>query len=282
MSAPAGSVGFEQAEPQFDPQNPPDGIIQARQRDRSVPNLIECVVVHVAPGIGRHVHVHAGIECLRTASVGTPDHFAVAIPVADHETVKTQSLLEDGRQQPMVAVHLFAIPTRKGGHDRLHTCRKRGNVPGAVDIAEFGLGDARVALVLALVGTAVADVVLGGGDYPAVAEKSSLAHCSLQALDDGRGVASDQGRVFRIAFVGAAPAMVARDGHGRRKGPLEAGRPEFQCGRGGDPADQVRVVGCAKPDVMWKQGRTHHIVVAMDGINAEQDRNRRASSRCVH
>ena len=64
--------------------------------------------------------------------------------------------------------------------------------------------------------------------------KSGAARFALQALHEDAGIRRHDARVFRIAFVGAAPAIVLRHRDGGREGPVDAGGAHLF---GGDARD---------------------------------------------
>ena len=153
--------GIEQAQPEFHAQDPRHCVIKTRHRDFAGANLRNRVGVDGAPGVGRHEHVETGIDGGGAAVIAAAGHFAVAIPVADDKAVEAQALLEHAGQQTLIAVHLLAVPTGERGHHGLRAGLQRGDVAGAMHVAQFGFRHLRVAFVLAARGTAITDEMLG-------------------------------------------------------------------------------------------------------------------------
>ncbi len=111
----------------------------------------------------------------------------------------------------------------------------------------------------------------GGNDVILVEESCALA---FQARDHGASIGGDDFRIFGIAFIAAAPAVVARHGDGRGEGPVHTGRTDFLGGGATDPLDQGRIVGGAQADIVRKQRRAVDIVVAVDSVRRPDQRDR--------
>ena len=80
-------------------------------------------------------------------------------------------------------------------------------------------------------------------------------------------------RVLGVALVGAAPARVACHGHGRGKGPVQAGDPHLQRCDLADTADQLRVAGSPQADVVREYRGPGDVVMPVDGIGPPQHRD---------
>ncbi len=78
---------------------------------------------------------------------------------------------------------------------------------------------------------------------------------------------------FAETLVAAAPADVSRDGDARREGPLNAGALDFLGGDAFGFFNEGRVVRGAEADVMWENHRAENVVVAVNGIDAVEERN---------
>src|SRR5690606_3945649 len=145
-----------------------------------------------------------------------------ARPVGDDETGEAELAFQNLGDQVVVAVELLAVEAAERDHDRADAELDRSLERRQVDGPELRLADARVALIGTGVGTAVADVVLGGGeDRPTLRTQ----HLALISADDPRH-RHYQVRVFGERLVGAAPAVVARHAQARREGPGRAGGGE--------------------------------------------------------
>ena len=136
-----------------------------------------------------------------------------------------------------------------------------------VDIADH------VAGIDALRRAAVAEEVLGGGKHAPITEVVRIALAPLQSLDQRCAHARDELRVFGIAFVGAAPAIVARHGDGGGEVPVDPGRLDLQRGGGADAADEVGVAGRTQADVVREDRRADDVGVAVDRIGAPDGGN---------
>ena len=168
---------------------------------------------------------------------------------------------------------------REARHDRLHAGLDRGRIAGAVNVAQLGGRGRIVALVAAVRGAAVADEMLGGGDDMAGAEEFGRARPALQALDHRAGIGADDLGILGEALIGAAPAVVADDGEGRREIPVDAGHRHLDRGHLADPADEVGIAHRAEADILREDGRADDIGVAVDGVDSPHHRNRAARRR---
>ncbi len=209
--------------------------------------------------------------------VGAARHLAVGVPVADDEAVKAHPGLQHAGQKALVPVQLDALPTGEGGHHRHHARVDGRDVARGVQTGELALAVLVVALVLAVRGPAVAQEVLGRSRHAAVLQRRPCAGRALQAGHQLSGIGGDDLRVLGIAFVGAAPAVVAHHGQGRPEAPVDPDGGGLAGGRLADPAHQGRVVHGAQADVVREEGRAHDIVVPVHGVDAEDDRDRRAA-----
>ena len=87
-----------------------------------------------------------------------------------------------------------AIPAVVGGHDCLGASGESGEVALAMDVVQLGLSDYGIALIHPVLGAAVANKVLGGGNHMAGAK--AVATITLQAGDNFSGIGFDYLRVF--------------------------------------------------------------------------------------
>ena len=104
---------------------------------------------------------------------------------------------------------------------------------------------------------------------------------ALDALDHLAGIGGDDRRVFGIAFVGAAPAVVLHHRDGRREAPVDAGRRGLCGGDRADLLDQRWIAHRAKADVMREQRRADDIVGAVDRVGAPDHRHHRTTVRAL-
>ena len=95
----------------------------------------------------------------------------------------------------------------------------------------------------------------------------------LQSSHGRRPQRRDHFGRFAKAFVGAPPAFIARDGDAGGKRPADTGAFDFERGHSGGLLDQLRVVRGAQSDVVGKNDRVLQMVVAVDGVDAVEQRN---------
>ena len=136
---------------------------------------------------------------------------------------------------------------------------------------QFGLGNLRVALILAVAGAAVGEEMLGGGGDMEQAEGLAGLQAALQALDHCGGIGFHQRGIGGIAFIAAAPAQVLRHGERRGEGPFDARPGDFRRRRPADAADEIGIMGRAKADIVREDGGARHIAVPVHGVHAEED-----------
>ena len=277
-----GLAGFEQAEPELDPQDPAHRIIQPLLADRAGFCCGQRGLVEPLPAVRRHRHVQARIDRGRAVVVLAAGNLAMAVPVADHETAERHPPLQCIGEVALVAVHPLAIDAVEARHHRLRTGRDRGRIAGGVDPHQRRVIDRGIALVLAAGGAAIAEEMLGRCDHVATVEELLRAHLALQAFDHRAGIARDHVRRFRIAFVGTAPTIVLRHRDGRAERPFHAGGARLDGGDIADLAHQFRVAHRAQADVVREQGGANDIALPMDRIDAVQDRDGLAALRGIH
>ena len=133
---------------------------------------------------------------------------------------------------------------------------------------EIGFAGAGFALVDAVEGAAVAEIMLGGGEHG-----SRTAKLPLQAADHRFGIHADFGRIRTVAFVGPAPARVLDDGQGRSERPGDASCPNLLCSHSADASDQRRIMRCAKPDIVREKRRAVDVVIAVNRVDAPNHRH---------
>ena len=273
---------LEQAGADLDAKDAAHRFVEARLRDLAGADLGQGVGIELAPAVGRHEHVEAGVEALRAGGVGAAVDLAVRVPVADDQAVEADLVADDAGEQVAAAMDLGAAHPREARHDRLDAGLDRRRIAGAVNVAQVGGRGRIVALVAAILGAAVADEMLGGGDDPARAEEFGRAGHSLQALDHRAGKGTHDLGMLGEAFIGAPPAVVADDGEGRREVPVDAGHRHLDRGHFADPADEVGIAGRAEADILREDGRADDIGMAVDRVDAPHHRNPQPVIRSAH
>ena len=136
-----------------------------------------------------------------------------------------------------------------------------------------------VALINALRGAAIAKEMLGRGRNLAHAEKAGFARAALQAFNHRCAQFGDQRGIFRIAFIAAAPAIIARHGNGGGEGPVDPGYLDFNRSRRANAADQIRIASGTKRDIVRKHRRTDDIGVAVHRVGRPDGGNCRFAIR---
>ena len=180
-------------------------------------------------------------------------------------------------QQRLVAVVLGAVPAGEADHDGERAGVDRGRIALRVEADEIGLGQHRIALVLAARRAAVGEEVLDRGSDVRRRERLAGDQRSLQTEHHRASELAHQRRVGREALVAAAPAIVLRGRERGGEGPFDAGGGDLGRRRLADAADQRGIAGRAEADVVRKDGRAGDVVVAVDAVHAEDDRDRHAA-----
>src|SRR5215213_4812076 len=242
--------------------------------------------------VGLHEHVDAGVHARPDLGGVVAGELVDALPVRDHEPVEAELVLQDPGDELAVGVHLERVPDPvlgpvDAGERRHHAADvvavDGGHVRRQVDAGEVGpagdgdaLVDGVVARPGAVLGVAVAGVVLGRGQDPVGLVKLPGPR-ALESVD-GRLHLDDQPRVLAEALVGPAPAQVPGHAHAGSEHPLGAGGPGLFGGHVLDPLDQPRVAGGAEPDVVGEHGRPDQVAVAVDGVDAVDERDPQLAS----
>ena len=112
----------------------------------------------------RHEHVDARVRALLDAGLIRQPELEASVEVGDHEAAEAELALEHVGEHRLVDVHLGALPTAVGGHDRPYPRLDRGAEGLEVNRAQLGFVSRRVATGHAFVRAAVAEVVLGVGE----------------------------------------------------------------------------------------------------------------------
>ena len=96
---------------------------------------------------------------------------------------------------------------------------------------------------------------------------------ALQAADRRFAELGDEVRIFGEAFVGAAPALVARHRDAGGEGPMDARGADLFRRDAADFFDQLRIARAAQADVVREDHRAEHVVVAVHGVDAVENRD---------
>ena len=273
IGARGGRTVIEQAKAQFHAQDPLDRLVHPGHRDFPGAAAGQEVVVDVAPGIGRHVHVDTGEQCLRAAFVGAACDLSVRVPVRHHETAEIHAILEHICQERLVAGHLHALPAGEAGHNGRDAAFDRRTVRGAVDIAKVLFRCGAVALVDAIVRPAIGEKVLGRGNYIRSRKEIGIVRIALQALKQRADIGCDELGIGGIAFIGPAPAKILRHRHRRGERPFLPGHADFLGGDFADLLDQRGIMHRAKADVMREDSGADDVGMAVHGIGPPHDRD---------
>ncbi|GAB4000894.1 hypothetical protein GCM10029992_34460 [Glycomyces albus] len=252
-----GEGVLEQAEFELLGQDAVDGVVDAVGVDASGLDLgqerVDETLVferhhdHVDPGVDRRAH--------RLGVVGAD--LVDTLPVGEHNAVEAEFALEHVGDQVGVGVGLdrsvAEVVAGIGDHDGADPGFHGGLERRQVEAAQLGLaqfGDALVEQVVpglggAVLGAAVADVVLGGGQ-----DAGARGQVVALVAGDGGGHLGYQFGVFAEGLIGAAPAGVADDAQARREGPVDSGHAGLGSGDGGGLLGQGGVAGGAEADVV--------------------------------
>ena len=103
-----------------------------------------------------------------------------------------------------------------------------------------------------------------------IVKEGIVAELSLNTFNQIASVLSDNSRIFRIAFIGAPPAVVAHNRNGGRKGPVQTSHQYFFCSNSTNFMHQVGVIGRTQTNVMGEKCRTNNIVMAVNSICSPQ------------
>ena len=109
-----------------------------------------------------HHHVDSGVDGDLDVLLVVVGHLVDGGPVGDDEPLEAQLVFEEAGDEGPVSVHRLVVPARVRDHDAANARLEACDVAGKVDPAQLLEGEARVALIHAAVGAAVAQEVLGG------------------------------------------------------------------------------------------------------------------------
>src|ERR1700751_5178967 len=101
---------------------------------------------------------------------------------------------------------------------------------------------------------------------------------TFQPCHHGGGILGHNLRILRIAFIGAAPAVVARHRNRRRERPVHAGGAHLSGSDFADAAKQSGVVCRAQADIVWEKSSAIDIVVPMGGVLGTEYSNEEGQS----
>ena len=118
-------------------------------------------------------------------------------------------------------------------------------------------------------GAAVADKMLGAcHDGQRIVQPFAL-----QTVGHRFAQFADQIWILGKTFVGPSPAFVARDSDAGCERPLDSRRPDFVGRHAAHLFHQFRVARATQADVVRKDHRADHVVVAVDAVDAVEDRD---------
>ena len=134
--------------------------------------------------------------------------------------------------------------------------------------AQFRFTDIGFPLVDTMLCPAITYPVLGTGD------DIFFSEVTLHSPDKADGVIGSYLRVFRVAFVSASPVTVAGNRQCGGKSPVQPHSGNLPGSDISNPFNQLRITGGAETDIVWENNRTQHVGIAMDSVDAVDDRNR--------
>ncbi len=268
-----GPRRIEQAELHLHAQDAAHRVVDARHRDGAVLHLLQRVVEQRLPVGGHHCHVEAGIEALRAVAIVAARHLAMRVPVANDETLEAETTLEHIRQQRAVAVVLDAVPRGEARHHGHRARIDAGNVARRMRLDQRLLVNLGVALIDAVMGSAVGDEMLDRGGDLAVLHPA-CARRTLKPTHHRRRIEPGDVGALRIALIGATPAIVLRHRDRRTECPVEARRRAFLRGGGADLLHQRRIAHRAEAHIVREDGGAEQVRIAVHRVHAKDRRDR--------
>ena len=105
----------------------------------------------------------------------------------------------------------------------MHTAVNGNRITGTLNITQVFFTRDIVSLIATVDGAAITDKVLGRCNQVILIEECAVVEPSLKTFNQIASKGSYDGRILRETFVGTSPAIIAHNGNGRRKGPIQAG-----------------------------------------------------------
>ena len=280
---------LEQPHLELHAQDPAHGVVDALLLDR--PRLDSGLdgrdEAHV---VGRHHdHVDAGVDSLLERRAVVPRHHLVdPAPVRQHEADEPELALEDVSDQVAVAMDLAGGRARVGHHHDPRAGVDRRAVRRQEELEQGGLVDLVDALVEQV--RAVRPARRRAAERRPTIPDEVLGRCRrgvvgaqarpLESLDACRAERCDLVSAFAVAFECAAPANVLWDRHDRSEIPADPRRVHLGRRCRADLLCERGVVRRADPHVLRKHRGASHVVVAVHGVDAVQDRDPEARPEC--
>ena len=159
-------------------------------------------------------------------------------------------------------------PAAVGYHHGLNPGFERAEIAGSMGFDQFFARGARLALILAEQGAAIADEVLRRRDC-----SGWPGQIALHRGNECRGIVAHQRRIRRVTFVGSAPARALHHRQSGGENPAYAGCPYLFGGEMRDAPDKFGIMRRAQADIMRKQRCAEHIVVAVNSVGSPDNRN---------
>ncbi len=274
MRACRGGV-CEQARLQLDLNDARNRFIDPAHLDPPRPNVGDRRSDELLPVVGHHDEINSGIDRLRAVPFGATRHLLDAVPVADDKSVESEPLLQHVADEVGVAVHLAPMLASRGvgeariaHHHRLNIGLECAVISGCMGSVEVRLGRSRFALVLAVPGSAVAQVMLGRGQHG-----RRRTELTLEAAHHRFAIGPNQVGIGAVAFVRASPARVLHDRERRREGPGDTGGAHLLGSHVADTLHQRRVMRSAEPDIVREKRCAVDIVVPVDRVGSPDHGN---------
>ncbi len=170
-------------------------------------------------------------------------------------------------------MHRLAVPAAVRRHDRRHPGLHRGDVAGQVQPPQLFLGDLRVALILPAERGAVGQEVFRARHDARGVDRAAGVDAVLEAAHRRRAQALGQLGHLAVAFISAAPALVARHGQARRERPVDAGAGDLARGDARRGLHDLRAARAAEADLVREDRRALEPAVAVDRVDAVDHRD---------
>ena len=266
----------EEVHAELDGQDVAHGLVQHGFVHFALANGLDGGLVEAQGG---HHHVVAGRGGLNGCVLNVLGgellgHQALAVvPVGDDEAVEAHFFAEDGLHSFGVGGEGVAVDGAVGRHEGGAACVHRAMEGRHEDLLHLAVGHLGVHRVAGAHGLAVADVVLCAGENGV----RRIQAFTLVALDDAVGHFAGQVGVLAEGLVDAAPAGIAAQAAHGGEGPVQAVGGYLASRHAAHFLRHGRVPGAGCGQLGGEDGRVLIEAVAVDGVDAENNRDAQAA-----
>ena len=163
----------------------------------------------------------------------------------------------------------FSVPAVVGGHDCFYIIFDSLDIPRKVNGSQLCFRDDRIALVIAVLRTSIADIMFGTCDNAG----GRIQGVILEASDGRRPKQLSQLRGFTKAFIGATPAFIPGYSNTGCEGPVDTCCGYFNSCYPADLFHEYRISRGSQPNIMREDHSTGHVAMAVDRIDTIDQRN---------